>query len=135
MKIQNAGSARLAAGLLLALLTPMAAQAADEPLSLTIPVPGPLENQEMRIIELTLAPGQASMPHRHNAHTFVYVLEGEVEMQVRGGPLMRLGPGETFYETPTDIHQVSRNPSATTSAKILIHMLKAVGAPVTVPAE
>ncbi|MFM1897760.1 MAG: hypothetical protein RLZZ385_2834, partial [Pseudomonadota bacterium] len=50
-------------------------------------------------------------------------------------PLMRLGPGETFYETPTDIHQVSRNPSATTSAKILIHMLKAVGAPVTVPAE
>ena len=108
------------------------ALAADAPLSQTIAIPGVLENQEMRISEVNLAPGQASMPHRHNAHTFVYVLEGEVEMQVRGGPLLRLGTGETFYESPDDIHQVSRNVSSTLPAKILVHMLKIPDTPTSV---
>lgn len=111
------------------------ALAADAPLSQIIAIPGVLENQEMRIYEVILSPGQASMPHRHNAHTFVYVLEGEVEMQVRGGPLLRLGPGGTFYESPSDIHQVSRNASQTVPAKILVHMLKLVDTPPTVPVE
>lgn len=89
----------------------------------------------MRIIEIELAPGQASAPHRHNAHVYVYVLEGEIEMQVRGGPLTRLKPGETFYETPDDIHQVSRNVSTTQPAKFLVHMLKQAGVPASVSVD
>ena len=101
----------------------------------TTPLPSVLENQEMRIVTVDLAPGQSSPPHRHNAHVFVYVLEGTVEMQVRGGQLTRLQPGETFYESPDKIHVVSRNASTTESAKFLVHMLKTVGSPVSVPVQ
>lgn len=101
----------------------------------SIPIPPIEAGQEMRILTVDLAPGQSSTPHRHNAHVFVYVLEGTVEMQVRGGPLMRLGPGEMFYENPDDIHQVSRNASSTEPAKFLVHMLKRQGEPVTVQVE
>ena len=88
---------------------------------------------EMRIIVVDLAPGESSPPHRHNAHVFVYVLEGEIEMQARGGSLMRLQAGDTFYEAPSDIHQVSRNASDTESARFVVHMLRTVGTPVTIP--
>lgn len=101
----------------------------------TTPLPPLLENQEMRIVTVNLAPGQSSPPHRHNAHVFVYVLEGSIEMQVRGGALTRLGVGETFYESPDNIHEVSRNASTTESAKFLVHMLKTVGAPSSVPVQ
>jgi len=100
-----------------------------------IPIDTLESGQEMRIQTIDLAPGQASQPHRHNAHVFVYVLEGTVEMQVLGGPLMRLGPGEVFHENPDDIHQVSRNASDTEPAKFVVHMLKKQGAPVTVQVE
>jgi quercetin dioxygenase-like cupin family protein len=91
------------------------------------------ENQEMLVLEVNLAPGQASSPHRHNAHVFVYVLEGRVNMQVAGGEMVTLSPGETFYESPDDIHSVSQNASDTETAKFLVHMLKTVGAPVSTP--
>jgi quercetin dioxygenase-like cupin family protein len=110
-------------------------QAADAPLGETYPLPAVLSNQEMRVVEVQLAPGQASSPHRHNAHVFVYVLEGEVEMQVDGGELRRLLPGDTFYESPDDVHVVSRNPSSTEGARFLVHMLKQAGAPVSVPVD
>jgi len=93
------------------------------------------DNQEMRIITIELAPGQASAPHRHNAHVFVYVLDGVIEMQVRNGPLMRLHPGDTFYESPDDIHQVSRNASSTEPARFVVHMLRTMGTPVSVTVE
>jgi len=102
---------------------------------LTMPLPPLGANQEMRVVEVNLAPGQESDPHRHNAHVFVYVLEGRVNMAVAGGDVVTLGPGEMFYESPDDIHQVSQNASATETAKFLVHMIKAVGAPVTVPAR
>ena len=110
-------------------------EAVMAPLDIVRPLPAQLENLEMRIVTVDLAPGQGSSPHRHNAHVYVYVLEGTVEMQVEGGPLMRLGPGEMFFETPDDVHSVSRNASATEPAKILVHMLKPAGAPPTVPAK
>ena len=94
-----------------------------------------IEGREQLVLEVTLPPGADSPPHRHNAHTFVYVLEGTVEMQVKGGELQRLGPGGSFYENPDDIHTVSRNVSDTESAKILVVFIKMKGAPVTVPAE
>lgn len=69
-------------------------------------------------------PGGSSAEHRHNAHTFVYVLEGSVVMQVKGGKEMTLGPGQTFYESPDDIHSVSRNASTTRPAKFLVFLVK-----------
>lgn len=91
------------------------------------------DNQEMLILEVSLAPGQESQPHRHNAHVFVYVVEGQVNMQVAGGPLVTLSAGETFYENPDDIHMVSQNASDTETAKFLVHMLKTAGVAVTTP--
>lgn len=110
-------------------------QAADAPPVNAIGLPDIPDNQEMRIITVELAPGQASPPHRHNAHVFVYVLEGTVEMQVRGGPLMRLVPGDTFYESPDDIHEVGRNVSNTAPARFVVHMLRTADTPVSIPVE
>ena len=84
---------------------------------------------------LAALPGVASAAHRHNANTFVYVLEGSVVMQVAGGPEVTLTAGQTFYESPSDIHTVSRNASDSKSAKILVLLVKDVGAPVTLPAN
>ena len=92
-------------------------------------------NQEILVLEVTYPAGQASAVHRHNAHTVVYVLEGTVEMQVAGGELMTLEPGDVFYETPDDIHSVSRNASETEPAKILVYFLKEKGAASTEPAD
>ena len=107
--------------------------AADAQL-ITMSIPGLPENQEMRVVEINLAPGQpSSAPHRHNAHVFVYVLEGRVNMQVAGGELVTLSPGEMFYENPDDIHAVSQNASDTESAKFLVHMIRTAGTPVSTP--
>ena len=98
---------------------------------LIMPLPELPENQEILVSEITLVPGQESSPHRHNAHVFVYVLEGRVNMQVAGGELVTLSPGEMFYEDPDDIHVVSQNASDTESAKFLVHIIKTIGMPVT----
>src|SRR5262245_52482469 len=66
-------------------------------------------SQEGVMLTVEYAPGASSASHRHNAYTFVYVLEGSVVMQVKGGKEVTLGPGQTFYESPDDIHSVSRN--------------------------
>jgi quercetin dioxygenase-like cupin family protein len=87
----------------------------------------------MNVVEY--APGGSSAEHRHNAHTFVYVLEGAVVMQVKGGKEVTLGPGQTFYESPDDIHTVSKNASKTAPAKFLVFFVKDKGAPATVPAK
>jgi mannose-6-phosphate isomerase-like protein (cupin superfamily) len=73
-------------------------------------------------------PDIASAAHRHNANTFVYVLEGSVVMQVKGGEEVTLKPGDTFYESPSDIHSVSRNASSTAPAKFLVFFIKDAGA-------
>jgi quercetin dioxygenase-like cupin family protein len=93
-----------------------------------------IPGKEASMLTVEYAPGQASASHRHNASTFVYVLEGSVIMQVKGGKQMTLGPGETFYESPEDIHVVSKNASDTKPAKILVFFVKEKGAPGTVPA-
>lgn len=88
-----------------------------------------------QMLTVTFAPGESSAQHRHNAHTFVYVLEGSVVMQVRGGEAQTLSAGQTFYENPDDIHSVSRNASDTEPSKILVFFVKETDAPVTVPVE
>ena len=93
-----------------------------------------IEGREAVVLEVEYPPGVASASHRHNAHTFVYVLEGTVVMEVAGGEPQTLVAGQTFYETPDDIHSVSRNASDTEPAKILVVFVKQEGAPMTVPA-
>ena len=93
-----------------------------------------IRGKEALMITVEYGPGQASAPHRHNAHTFVYVLEGSVVMQVEGGKAVTLSPGQTFYEAPDDVHTVSRNASTSKPARFLVMFVKMKGAPVTVPA-
>ena len=80
-------------------------------------------------------PGSSDPIHRHNAHAFVYVLEGSIVMQVRGGKETTLTPGQTFFEGPDDVHVVGRNASKTKPAKFVVFFVKDKGAPVLVPAK
>jgi len=108
---------------------------AQSSLPLTVPLPELLENQEVFIVKVDLAPGQEGTPHRHNAQVVVYVLSGEIEMQVNDEAPVRLTAGQTFLESPDDIHSASRNVSESEPASFLAFLVKEVGAPVSVPAE
>lgn len=92
-----------------------------------------LNGKEGVLLTVEYAPGVSSAAHRHHAHTFVYVLEGTVVMQVKGGKAVTLGPGETFYESPDDIHLVSKNASDSERSKFLVFFVKAKGAAQLVP--
>jgi quercetin dioxygenase-like cupin family protein len=94
-----------------------------------------LPGKEATMITVVYAPGGADPAHRHDAHTFVYVLEGSIVMGVKGGQEVTLRPGQTFYEAPDDIHTVSRNASSTEPAKFLVLQIKPEGAPVLIPLE
>lgn len=94
-----------------------------------------IPGREALMVTVQYAPGQSSAVHRHNAHTFVYVLEGSVMMQVKGGAPVTLTPGQTFYEGPDDIHVISRNASTTKPARFLVLFVKMKGAPVSLPAQ
>jgi quercetin dioxygenase-like cupin family protein/peroxiredoxin len=83
-----------------------------------------ISNKEALLITVTYLPGGASLPHRHDAQVFVYVLEGAMTMQVDGSAPVTLRPGQTFYEGPQDVHRVSANASQTEPAKILVFMVK-----------
>jgi quercetin dioxygenase-like cupin family protein len=87
--------------------------------------------KEVLMSTVTYPPGGVSAPHRHDAQVFVYVLEGELIMQVQGAPKVTLKPGETFYESPSDVHSVSANASQTAPAKFLVFIIKNKGAPTT----
>jgi quercetin dioxygenase-like cupin family protein len=91
--------------------------------------------KEVLMFTVEYPPGGADPVHRHDAHGFIYVLEGAVVMQVRGGKEVTLGPGQTFYEGPDDIHVVGRNASTTRPAKFLVMLIKKKGAPVLVPVK
>jgi quercetin dioxygenase-like cupin family protein len=91
--------------------------------------------KEGLMIMVEYPPGSSDPVHRHNAHAFVYVLEGSVVMQVKGGKETTLTPGQTFYEGPDDVHVVGRNASSTKPAKFLVFLVKDKGAPVLVPVK
>ena len=94
-----------------------------------------LPNKEGLMITVVYPPGASDPVHRHNAHAFVYVLEGSIIMQVKGGKEVTLTPGQTFYEGPNDVHVVGRNASNTKPAKFVVFLVKEKGAPVLVPAK
>src|SRR5215468_4864895 len=91
--------------------------------------------KEMLMITVEHAPGGSSPIHRHNAPAMVYVLEGSVVEQVKGGKEVTLTPGQTFYEGPDDVHVVDRNASSTKPAKFLVVLIKDKGAPALMPVE
>src|SRR6476620_9136178 len=94
-----------------------------------------IPGKEGLMLTVEYPPGGSDPIHRHNAHAFVYVLEGSVVMQVRGGKETILTPGQTVYEGPDDVHVVGRNASQTKPAKFVVFMMKDKGAPALVPAN
>jgi quercetin dioxygenase-like cupin family protein len=94
-----------------------------------------LPGKEGLMITVEYPPGSQDPFHRHNAHAFVYVLEGTIVMQVRGGKEVTLTPGQTFYEGPNDVHVIGRNASQAKPAKFVVFLVKDKGAPVLVPAK
>jgi len=94
-----------------------------------------LPGKEGLMITVEYPPGSSDPIHRHNAHAFVYVLEGSIVMQVKGGKEVTLTPGQTFYEGPDDVHIVGRNASQTKPAKFVVFLVKEKGAPVVVPVK
>ncbi|MFL6336155.1 MAG: cupin domain-containing protein [Pyrinomonadaceae bacterium] len=94
-----------------------------------------LPGKEVSMITVEYPPGSVDPVHRHYAHAFVYVLEGSIVMQLKGGKEVTLTPGQTFYEGPDDVHLVGRNASGTTPAKFVVLLIKDKGAPVLVPVQ
>ena len=89
--------------------------------------------KEGRMLEVSYPPGARDMVHQHDAHAFVYVLEGQIVMQLKGQPAVTLKAGQTFYEGPTDVHVVGRNASNTEPARFVVVLLKGKGAPILTP--
>jgi quercetin dioxygenase-like cupin family protein len=94
-----------------------------------------LPGKEGLVITVVYPPGASDPVHRHNAHGFIYVLEGSIVMQVKGGKEVTLTPGQSFYEGPDDIHVVGRNASETEPAKFVVFLVKDKGAPVLIPVK
>jgi quercetin dioxygenase-like cupin family protein len=114
----------------------LASAVAAEPPTVTTLLSKDLVNgagREVVMLTVEYPPGGSDPVHRHDAQGFIYVLEGSVEMQVKGGKPVTLTPGQTFYEGPDDIHVVGRNVSSTEPAKFLVVFVKNRGAPVLVP--
>jgi quercetin dioxygenase-like cupin family protein len=94
-----------------------------------------IPDKESVMLTVVYPPGGADPVHRHNAHAFVYVLEGSIVMGVKGGKEVTLDPGQTFYEGPNDVHTVGRNASSTKPAKFLVVLIKDRGVPAVLPVE
>jgi quercetin dioxygenase-like cupin family protein len=91
--------------------------------------------KEGRMVEVSYPPGAKDVVHRHDAHAFVYVLDGEIIMQLKGQAPVTLKAGQTFYEGPKDVHVVGRNASATKPARFVVVFMKAKGAPILTPVD
>lgn len=92
-----------------------------------------IPGKEALVITVVYPPGGADPIHRHDAHAFVYVLEGSIVMQVRGGEPVTLTPGQVFYEGPGDVHTVGRNASSTVPAKFVVVLIKNKGVEAVLP--
>lgn len=115
-----------------------ASQAAKPQAAVTDLMTKPLSDypgKEALVLTVTYPPGAVDPVHRHDAHAFVYVLEGSIVMGVRGSDPVTLTKGQTFYEGPGDVHTIGRNASQTKPAKFLVVLLKKSGVPAAMPAE
>ena len=125
----------LASALLLSFAGSVAAQESAKVTSLMSRDLSDIPGKEGDMLIVEYPPGAVDPVHRHNANAFIYVLEGSVVMQVKGGEPVTLQSGQTFYEGPNDIHVVGRNASKTESAKLLVVFVKNKGAPILTPVE
>ena len=91
-----------------------------------------ISGEEGLIKTVVLSPGEVVPAHRHNAGVFAYVLEGSIVTQLEGHKSQTVHTGEAFYESPEDVHTVTRNASATQPARLLVFFVKKIGAPPTV---
>jgi len=91
--------------------------------------------KEALVLDVVFPPGAVDPVHRHDAHAFVYVIEGSIVMGLRGGKTVTLTPGQTFYEGPDDVHTVGRNASTTKPARFVVVLLKNRGEPAVMPAQ
>ena len=94
-----------------------------------------IAGKEGTMLLVEYPPGGADPVHRHNASAFVYVLDGTVVMQVRGGPEVTLTPGQTFFEGHDDVHVIGRNASTTQPARFVVVLVKDKGAPALIPVQ
>ena len=118
----------------LLMLTAVPAKAADVKELFAIDL-ADYPGKEGRMIEVSYPPGALDVVHRHDAHAFVYVLEGQIIMQLKGQPAVTLKAGQTFYEGTTDVHVVGRNASNTKPARFIVVLLKGKGAPLQTPVK
>ena len=118
----------------LLMVTAVPAKAADVKELFAIDLPD-YAGKEGRMIEVSYPPGAQDMVHRHDADAFVYVLEGQIIMQLKGKPAVTLKAGQTFYEGPNDVHVVGRNTSTTEPARFVVVLLKGKGAPLQTPVK
>ena len=118
----------------LLMVTAVPAKAADVKELFAIDLPD-YAGKEGRMIEVSYPPGAQDMVHRHDADAFVYVLEGQIIMQLKGKPAVTLKAGQTFYEGPNDVHVVGRNASTTEPARFVVVLLKGKGAPIQTPVK
>ncbi len=118
----------------LLMLTVVPAEAADVKELFAIDL-ADYPGKEGRMIEVSYPPGARDVVHRHDAHAFVYVLEGQIVMQLKDQPAVTLKAGQTFYEGPTDVHVVGRNASNTEPARSVVVLLKVKGAPILTPVK
>jgi len=118
----------------LLMLAAVPARAADVKDLFAIDLPD-YPGKEGRMIEVSYPPGAQDVVHRHDADAFVYVLEGQIIMQLKGQPAVTLKAGQTFYEGPNDVHVVGRNASNTEPARFVVVLLKGKGAPVLTPVK
>ncbi|MFZ7127706.1 MAG: cupin domain-containing protein [Desulfobacterales bacterium] len=121
--------------LLLSLMTGVAAAQQPDVKALMSRDLTDIPSKEVQMITVEYPAGGEDPVHRHYAHGFIYVLEGAVVMQVKGGPEVTLVPGQTFYEGPNDVHVVGRNASKTKPAKMLVLLVKDKGTPILVPVK
>jgi quercetin dioxygenase-like cupin family protein len=126
---------RYATALLALALSPLAHAAGEAVVTtlMTKDLPD-LGDKEARMLLVEYLPGGTDAPHRHDAHAFIYVLEGSIVMQLAGGEEVTLTSGQTFYEGPNDVHTVGRNASATEPAKFVVVFVKDKGAEILRPA-
>ena len=89
----------------------------------------------VQVITVEYPPGAHDPIHRHNAHAFIYVLEGSIIMAVNGGKPQTVNAGQTFYEGPNDVHTIGRNASSTAPARFVVFFLKNKDAPILIPVK
>lgn len=94
-----------------------------------------LPRKEVLVITVDYPPGAVDPVHRHDAHAFVYVVEGSIVMGVKGGKEVTLTKGQTFYEGPNDLHTVGRNASKTQPARFIVTLVKTKDVPFFIPVK